>query len=233
MKIVAVGANGMAGQRVVSEALDRGNDVTAGMRDPEKGTPAGVPTVAVDIDDPETIAHGAAGHDAAASAVGPSGDHDLDVVVRAARSLLAELPRAGVSRLVVAGGAESLQAGPGVRLAGIPQLLAALKPGGLAHAEALEVYRREGESVEWTDLTPPPFIGPGERTGRYSTGTDSALSVPGGTRHLRTEDLAVAIPDELERRRFMRRRFAVGPAEAGGGDSPDEPSAEASGPRPA
>jgi putative NADH-flavin reductase len=210
MKILVIGANGNIGQRVVAEATARGHDVTSAMRDPGKvADQARVPAVAADVDDPPSIASAAAGHDAVVSAVGPTGD-DLEVLTRAARVLLAKLPEAGVSRVVVVGGAGSLEVGPGVRLLDTPQFPTGLKPLGLAHAEALEIYRREGGTLDWTYLSPPPFVGPGERTGRHRTGTDSLIADPSGG-YMSMEDLAAAIADELEDPRFVRQRFTIGP----------------------
>jgi uncharacterized protein len=156
MKIIVLGAGGNTGRRVVAEVLSRGHPVTAGVRDPARGAPNGVPTVIVDINTPETISAAVAGHDAVVSAIGPSRSDDARILVRAARALLAELPRAEVTRLVVVGGAGPLEVVPGVRLVDTPAFPEALKPLGLAHAEALDVYRAEGAGLDWTYLSPPP-----------------------------------------------------------------------------
>src|SRR6266568_61580 len=155
------------------------------------------------MNDPASIGHGLPGHDAAGGAAGPSGDDDAAVLILAARTLLTELPRAGVTRLAGVGGAGSLAVTPGVRLAGTPQFPAALNPLGLAHAEALEIYRTEGGTLDWSYLSPPPFVGPGERTGQYSTGTDNLIADPSGNGYVSMEDVAVAIVDELERPQFV------------------------------
>ncbi len=163
------------------------------------------------MNDPASIGHGLPGHDAAGGAAGPSGDDDAAVLILAARTLLTELPRAGVTRLAGVGGAGSLAVTPGVRLAGTPQFPAALNPLGLAHAEALEICRSEGGTLDWSYLSPPPFQGrPGERSGPYRTGTDIVLDDPGGTGCLPMEDMAVATVDELERPRFVRQRSPRG-----------------------
>jgi putative NADH-flavin reductase len=211
MKIIVIGANGNIGRRVVTEATARGHDVTAAMRDPGRvSDEAVVASVVADVDDPASITSAAAGHNALVSAVGPSGD-DLEVLTRAASVLLSKLPEAGVSRLVVVGGAGSLEVSPGVRLLDTPQFPAGLKPLGLAHAEALEIYRREGGTLEWTYLSPPPFVGPGERTGQYRTGMDSLIVDPSRNGYVSMEDVAVAVVDELEHPRFIRQRFTIGP----------------------
>jgi len=68
---------------------------------------------------------------------------------------------------------------------------------------------REERGLDWTFLSPPAFLEPGERTGRYRTGGDELLMTPSGPARISAEDLAVAIVDELERPRHVRQRFTV------------------------
>lgn len=50
---------------------------------------------------------------------------------------------------------------------------------------------------------------PGERTGRYRTGTDQPVTDERGRSVLSYEDLAVAVVDEIEQPRFPNARFTV------------------------
>lgn len=210
MKIVVFGANGRVGQRIVSEALGRGHEVTAAVRDP--GAFSGdrrARVVAADVIEPASVAAAAAGHDAAVSAVGPAWGEDPRVLVDAARALLKGVRTAAIARLLVVGGVGSLEASPGVRLVDTPGFPDELKPVAYGHAEALEVYRNDAGDVNWTVITPPPVLHPGARTGTYRTGTDSILPRSSGQGHISVDDFAGAILDELERPRFVRRRFTV------------------------
>ena len=79
-----------------------------------------------------------------------------------------------------------------------------------AHALVLDNYRATTD-VEWTVASPSGSIGPGERTGRYRLGeNDVLLDENGGESGISEEDYAVALIDEVENPRAIRRRIAVG-----------------------
>ena len=101
-----------------------------------------------------------------------------------ARALLGGLARAGVHRLVVVGGAGSLEVAPGLRNVDRPDFPDAHKPDALAQADGLEVYRAADGPVDWTYLSPPALLEPGERTGSYRTGSDQLLVDEEGNSHL-------------------------------------------------
>ena len=109
----------------------------------------------------------------------------------------------GDTRLIVVGGAGSLQVG-GARLVDSPDFPEAYRPEALVAAEALDYFRGLGDDVDWTFFSPAPVIAPGERTGTYKVGTDS----PAGD-FVSAEDFAVALLDELEQPAHRRRRFTV------------------------
>ncbi|MDG4861180.1 NADH-flavin reductase, partial [Streptomyces sp. T-3] len=67
----------------------------------------------------------------------------------------------------------------------------------VASTDQLEACRRH-LGAEWTYLSPPALLAPGERTGTYRRGTDTLLVAPGGRSRISAEDLAVAVLDELE-----------------------------------
>src|SRR6478672_921682 len=101
MKIVIFGATGTVGQRIASEALSRGHEVTAVVRDPERaGLPQGLAAVQGDARDPKSVAQVAANHDAAISAVGPGGSDNSSLLSDTAHGLIEGLPKAGVKRLL-------------------------------------------------------------------------------------------------------------------------------------
>ena len=72
MRIVVFGAGGRVGSRTVAEALARGHEVTAVVRDPAAHDLQGdgLTVVAGDATDPASVAEAAAGHDLAISTVG-------------------------------------------------------------------------------------------------------------------------------------------------------------------
>jgi putative NADH-flavin reductase len=211
MRIIVFGANGRVGSRIVAEALERGHELTAVVRDPKSHSlpSAGVTVMRGDATDPGSVAELAAGHDLAVSAVGPSPADALETVPAAARALLEGLSRAGVPRLIAVGGGGSLEASPGVRVLDTPEFNEAWKPGSLAQAEALEIYRAATTDIDWTYLSPPFVLAPGARTGHYRTGDDRLLVDEKGNSSISMEDFAVALLDEAESAEHVRRRFTV------------------------
>jgi uncharacterized protein len=209
MKLIIFGASGLLGSRLVTEALDRGHEITAVARDRSRldDRDGLVSPASADATDPDSVGAVAAGHDAALSAVT---QHEApQVLVDAARGLLAGLSRAGVHRVVVAGGAGSLLVGDGQRLVDTPDFHDEWKPEALAGAEALEVYRGADTDVDWTFVSPGALLVPGERTGRYRTAGDDLIVDDQGHSRITMEDFAIAMLDEIERPQHVRRRFTA------------------------
>lgn len=200
MKIALFGARGMVGQRIAAEARSRGHEITALGKE-------------TDVTDAPTVARAVAGHDAVVSAVGPglgASAAPVEMLPRSAQGLLGGLRLAGVKRLLVVGGAGSLEVAPGKQLVDQPDFPEAWKPVALAHREALGVLRADpGRDVDWTYVSPPALIEPGARTGKYRTGKDQLLTDEGGLSRISAEDYAVAVLDELEEPRSVRQRMTV------------------------
>ena len=156
MRIVVFGAGGRVGTRTVAEALERGHEVTAVVRDPEAHDlhGDGLTVVAGDATDPASVAEVAAGHDLAISTVGTGFGKTPETLPAAARALLEGLSRAGVARLIVLGGAGSLEVAPGVRVLDTDDFREEWKPDALAQAEALDIYRSATTDVDWTYVSP-------------------------------------------------------------------------------
>jgi putative NADH-flavin reductase len=210
MKIILFGASGTIGQRIAHEAIARGHNVTAVVRDPSRAQmEEGVTAVQGDVTDPDSVAQVAAGHDAAVSASGPGVGGRAEMLVEAVRGLLAGLPRAGVRRLIVVNGAGSLEVAPGLQLLDTPQFPADWRPLAVAHRDALDVLRGSTGDLDWTALSPAAFIEPGARTGQYRTGTEQLVADATGQSHISAEDYACALLDELENPQFVRQRFTV------------------------
>ncbi len=211
MNIALIGATGFVGSAVLEELLRRSHRVTVLARNPAKlAARDGLTVVAADAQDAAQVAHAAAGHDAVVSAYNPGWTvpdiHDQFLI--GTRAIYAGVKQAGVKRLLVVGGAGSLFVAPGVQLVDTPGFPAEYKAGALAAREALNLIQRE-TSLDWTFLSPPILLAPGERTGQYRLGTDAPLmngEAPGG---ISVADMAVAIVDELENPRHVQQRFTV------------------------
>lgn len=208
MKIALIGATGVIGRRIAQEALARGHEVRAVVRDPAKLDikNAKLSSVKGDALDVESLAKAAAGSDAVVSAYGP-GQGPAEAFVAATKSIIEGTRRAGVKRLIAVGGAGSLEVNPGLQLVDSPQFPAAWKPVALAHRDALVVLKKA--DLDWTCISPAAIIAPGERTGKYRTGTDQLLTDAKGESRISAEDYAAALLDELEKPHNVRRRMTV------------------------
>jgi putative NADH-flavin reductase len=210
MKLALVGASGTIGQRILREALRRGHEITAIVRDPSKITnrsPKLQPVVG-NVLDAGSVAAVVKGHDAVLSAYGPGGDDPDRTLVTAARALITGLKAAGVNRLVVVGGAGTLEIDPGVQLMDTSALPDAWKGIALAHRDAKRVYDTETD-LEWSYVSPAAFIEPGDRTGTFRIGGDQLLTDAKGESRISAEDFAVALLDEVEQPKHIRKRFTV------------------------
>jgi putative NADH-flavin reductase len=125
------------------------------------------------------------------------------------RKVVSAMKKAGVNRLLVVGGAGSLEIAPGVALIDTPSFPEAYKPEAGAGRDFLNALRNEHE-LNWTFLSPSAMLMPGERTGKYRTGKDQLLTGPDGQSRISMEDYAIAMVDELERPQHPRARFTVG-----------------------
>ncbi|MBV8728172.1 MAG: NAD(P)-dependent oxidoreductase [Acidobacteriia bacterium] len=205
MKIALFGAGGTIGQRILKEALNRSHEVTVFARDPSKIT--GAPAVKADVLDSFGVATEIRGYDLVISAIGPRAGEDVQIVPKAATALIAAVKQTSVPRLLVVGGAGSLQVEPGVQLVDTPQFPAAWRGIAIAHRDALDIYRNC--DIDWTYFSPAIFIQPGERTGRYRVGSDEVLMDSTGQSRISAEDYAVAILDEVENPKLSRRRVTI------------------------
>jgi putative NADH-flavin reductase len=211
MKIALIGATGFIGSGLLKEALARGHQVTALVGHPEKLAPAeGLQAQASDVLDTPRLAAQLQGYDAVISAFSGHAQGEIyDYYMQGIRSILAAVKQARVPRLLVVGGAGSLEVAPGVQLLdtpGFPEIYRASAEGA---REALKLLREES-ALNWTMLSPAALIQPGQRTGVFRLGGDSLLTDANGDSRISVEDYAVAMIDELEKPAHPRRRFTVG-----------------------
>ncbi len=205
MKIAIIGATGLVGAKILSESLGRGHEVTAIVRNPE-GLPTHPKLKAArgDATDPAELASLVAGHDVVISAFNPG----KDVTGTGTRSIIDAAKRAGVGRLLVVGGAGSLEIAPGKRVIDQPGFPTQWKDGALRTSAFLDQLHGEAE-LDWVFLSPAAMLAPGERTGKYRVGGDQLMIDGDGESRISIEDYAVAMLDEAERPQHHRKRFSV------------------------
>lgn len=211
MKIALIGATGFVGSAVLAELLARGHHVLALTRDPARlAVREGVEARRADALDAVSVAAALQGADAVVSAFNAGwGNPNLyEDFLRGSQAIVAGVRQAGVPRLLVVGGAGSLYVAPGVQLVDTPEFPAQWKAGALAAREALNLLRAQTE-LDWSFVSPPAHLVPGERRGSYRLGSDALLVDAQGHSGISVADLAVAIADELEAPKHSRQRFTV------------------------
>ena len=223
--IVVFGARGKIGRMIVAEALERGHKVIGVSRKPGKlkFESDNFSAQEGDVTDPESFRDLIEGVDSIAISVGGNGEGnlpELSVQARAARAavdVLADTPNAPY--VVQIGGATTMYGDKEAMLANLPM---PAKEGSrmygvfFGHRVALDVY--EASDIAWSVVAPPlkilgwsPWrISSKKRTGEYRTSTTELLRNADGESEIYVADLAVAVVDELENRKFPQQRFTVG-----------------------
>ncbi|MCC7117648.1 MAG: NAD(P)-dependent oxidoreductase [Anaerolineales bacterium] len=210
MKIAIFGATGNIGKVIAQEALSRGHSVTGLVRHPERGDTAKLNLTfqKADVANADNVAVAVAGHDAVVSAYAPDFSNP-STLVDVANSLLKGLQTAKVKRLLIVGGAGSLEVAPGVQLLDTPEFPADWRPLASAHGDALKACR-QNNALDWTYFSPAAMIAPGSRTGVFRLGDDNRLLVDSqGNSNISIEDFALALVNEIETPRFIHKRVTV------------------------
>lgn len=213
-KLIVFGAGGRAGRLVVREAVARGHDVTAVVRDAARHADLrgdAVEVVAGDATHAESVADVARGHDRAISTIARLDVVPAEFYAAATRALVAGLGKAGVGRLVLAGIGTTLATEDGVPLYDTPDFPAEARDFSLGHAAELEILRTGAAAVDWVVLAPPPvFLDPDaapSRRYRLGGGTLLPESANGGFSYA---DFASALVDEATDPTRHRELVAVG-----------------------
>ena len=211
MNIILIGASGFIGTALLDEAIQRGHAVTALVTRPGKLAPRdGLRALKADVMDTGALSAQFAGADIVISAFSGHAQADVyDYFVRGMRSMIVAAKEAGVPRLLVVGGAGTLEVAPGMQLIDTPAFPDAYKATAEGARTALAMLR-EQPSLNWTMLSPSALIAPGERTGVFRLGRDQLLTGPDGDSRISVQDFAMAMIDELERPAHERQRFTVG-----------------------
>ena len=212
MKVAIIGASGNIGSAIRDEALSRGHQVTAVVRHPEKITiknPALTVMQGDVLKDP--VDRMVRGHDAVISAYNPgwSNPNIAPETTQAYTAIIAGVKKADVKRLLVVGGAGSLEASPGVQLIETMKVPDLIRGAILALREVLYTLRKE-KDLDWTFLSPAATIAPGQRTGKFRLGKDQVVKDANGDSKISIQDYAVAMIDELEKPKHSRQRFTIG-----------------------
>jgi putative NADH-flavin reductase len=207
MKVAIIGASGFIGSAILNEALSRGHDITAIVRNPEKITVSD-PRLNVkkgDVIKEEELISLLKGNEAVISAYSAN---DSSTYVKAITAIINATKKAGITRLLAVSGAGSLEVKPGVQLLDTPEFPAEWKGGATATRDAFDVIKQVTD-LDWSVLSPAMVIEPGPRTGVFRLGKDQVLFNDKGESKISTADFAVALLDELERPAHIKQRFTL------------------------
>jgi putative NADH-flavin reductase len=211
MKIALFGATGHVGHAILDEALSRGHEVTAIVRDPARLShhDAHLKLVVGDVTRPQSWQDAVGGADVVIASLSARRDGTPDSIPANATTLLEHLPQTGVKRLLWVGGAASLETAPGVRVIDDPHFPDAWKAEALGQVRALDVFRASKTDLEWTYISPPGMLEDGARTGTYRVGGDQLLVDVHGKSHISISDFAMALLDRAEKNDARRQRITL------------------------
>ena len=206
MKIAVVAANGRVAGKVITEALNRGFDVTAFGRK-ENNTDA-KQYVQKDLFD--ITSEDLKGFDAVVDAFGAWTEDTLPQHSTSLKHLCDALSGTD-TRLLIVGGAGSLYVNPEhtACVADGPDFPDAFKPLAEAMAKALGELR-ERKDVKWTYISPAgDFQADGERSGKYILGGEELVLNSRNESIISYADYAIAMVDEIEKGNHIQQRISV------------------------
>lgn len=213
-KIVIIGATGYVGSAILKEALGRGHQVKAIVRDPSKLTLIypHLKVVGGSVTDTDFLSRELAKSDAVISAFNPgwSNPNIYEETLEGYGSILCAVRNSGVHRFLMVGGAGSLLVAPGRLLMDEPDVPKKLLPGIRGMAKVYTDLLLPEKSVDWVFLSPAANMAPGERTGKFRLGKDELIVDESGDSNISVEDFAVAMIDELEQEKHHQERFTLG-----------------------
>jgi putative NADH-flavin reductase len=208
MKIGIIGASGKAGSSIQKEALERGHQVTAIVRNAAKVQNQNVAVLEKDIFDLK--AEDVKEFDVVVNAFG--GVHGQEHLhVDAGKILIEAMKGAPTTRLIVVGGAGSLfvDEAKTIRLMNTPDFPKEYFATASNQGKNLEDLQ-SASGIQWTFISPAAFFNPeGKRTGFYQKGKDSLIVNAAGQSYVSYADYAIAVLDEIENPKHQNERFTV------------------------
>jgi putative NADH-flavin reductase len=205
MRLLVVGATGSLGRLAVAEAISRGHEVTALVRDPGRANlPEPVVTVRGDVLDPASMGPAVEGQNAVVCALGtPSPRQASSLLEDGTRNLVEAMKRARVPRLVcvtLLGTADSKRNSSALYRFVILRVLAPMVPD----KENQERVVR-GSGLEWVIVRPPRFTSqPGGQPRVLRSGDTRRVG------HVSRHDLARILIEAAERPDYVRQAIVVG-----------------------
>ena len=213
-KVVVIGASGFVGSAILNEALNRGIDVTAIVRNPEKiqiSNP-NLTVVKADVTSAVEAAKYVKGADAVISAYNPgwTNPNIYEDTLTIYPAIVKGVKDAGVKRILIVGGAGTLFVSPGVRVIDSGAIPESYMPGVKSLAEFFLNTLSKEKDIDWVFFSPAGSFVPGKRTANYRLGKDDLIVDANGESNISVEDYAKAMVDELETPQHHQERFTIG-----------------------
>lgn len=213
-KVAVIGATGFVGTQVVKELANRGYSVEAIVRDISKVSEnANVTAKSVNVNNTDELAEALQGNDAVINTfnAGWTNPNLYNDFLNGSRNIEKAVEKSGVKRFITVGGAGSLFI-DGNQIVDGSDFPADIKPGALAARDYLNEIK-QNETLDWTFFSPAIEMHPGTagiRKGVYRTALENPVFDENGRSVLSVEDVAVALVDELEQSKFLKKRFTAG-----------------------
>lgn len=206
VKLLVVGATGDLGRATIDEALTRGHEVTAFVRD-ASGADLGeaVSTIEGDVLEPGTIGPAVRGKDAVLCALGtPSPRKAVTLLEDGTRNLVAAMEQEQVGRLVCVTLLGLGESRANASLFYGNMILRVLAPMVPDKENQERVVRESG--LEWVLVRPPRFVGekPGAKPRVIRAGESGRVG------SVRRKDLARVVVDAAEQDEYVGQAIAVG-----------------------
>ena len=214
MKIILIGSTGFVGSHILDEALERGHEVHAILRDINKMTKTHPNLFLIKADvmeeaELEDIFN--TGYDAVVSAYNPgwSNPDIYNDFILGYKSILNALNDAKLKRIIIIGGAGSLIMN-GSKLIDDNKFPKAIYNGAKAASDLLDTLYAEEDFLDWTMISPAINLIDGKRTNTFKLGKDSPVFNSENESVISVQDLAAAAVNELEKPEHIRERFTLG-----------------------
>lgn len=195
------------GSLVLKEAVSRGHEVTAIVRDQSKVKDTNISVVEKNILD--LTQNDVAQFEVVVNAFGaPLGEEQAHV--DAGHALIEALKGTSTKGIIV-GGAGSLYVDENktIQLIDTPEFPDIVKPTAKGQGRNLQELQNTTD-ITWTFISPSAvFDAEGKRTGTYKSGKDNLLVNSKGESYISYADYAIAVVDEIENPQHINERFTV------------------------
>lgn len=208
MKIGIIGATGHVGQAITKEAISRGNEVTAIVRNAEKAKGIFGDKAAIIAKDAMTLSQDdLSGFDVVVDAfASPKPYEHVDLATR----LISFFREDKTTQLIFVIGASTLIKDDGSTLLADTQKRFAGEPwlDGMIEQDREFEFLQLVDDVNWTAVTPSTDFTDGPKT-NYRIGESHIIKSAAGKTEVSVANFAAAVLDESEQPKHTRRQFSV------------------------